>query len=73
MKSSQREIKSSAKEIYTYDGLSARFHNRYECCFSLDGITNFQIIMTITNSLTIALTLVRSSVRIPHSIHNFKI
>ena len=62
---------SSAKGIYTI--LSARFYSRYECRFSLDGITNFQTIMSVTNSLTIALTPVRSSVRISHSIHNFKI
>ena len=41
-----------------------------------DGITNFQTIMSITNSLTISLTPVRlhfvSSVRIPRSVHNFR-
>ena len=62
-----RSLKS--KGIYIYDGLSDNFNKRYECRYSLDCITNFQTIMNITNSLTIALTPVRLhsvySVRIP--------
>ena len=51
-------------------------YHLYECRFSLDGIANFQTVLSITNSLTMALTPVRlhfvSSVRIPHSVHNFR-
>ena len=61
---------------YIYDGLSDNFDNRYDCRFSLGGITNLQTIMSITYSLTIALTPVRlhsvSSFRISHSVHKFR-
>ena len=51
-------------------------YNRYECRFSLDGITTLHTTMTITNRLKITLTPLRlhsaSSVRIPYSINNFR-
>ena len=54
------------------DGLSASLYNRYECRFSLDGITTLHTTMIITNRLKITLTPLRlhsaSSVRIPNSI-----
>ena len=51
-------------------------YNRYECRFSLDGITTLHTTVTITNRLKITLTHLRlhsaSSVRIPNSINNFR-
>ena len=59
---------------YTMDCLL--LYNRYECRFSLDGITTLHTTMTITNTLKITLTPLRlhsaSSVRIPNSINNFR-
>ena len=52
------------------------FYNRYECRFSLDGITTLHTTMTITNRLKITLIPLRlhstSSVRIPNYINNFR-
>ena len=64
------------KDDLKFAQLLNRLHNRYECRFSLDGITTLHTTMTITNRLKITLTPLRlhsaSSVRIPNSINNFR-